>query len=238
VVRRSTLTYTQLLQHHKAVLYSATIWRMMQVVLYVHMTLLLKLSMVSLLTNRARSGGGIALVRSTLTMKDHNNPSGLLIRNNTATYNGGFLEAYDSINQYENVRSNSAEYGGAFCIENSSLIIIGNMDPSIPMILEDNIATESGAAIFADTNSVVETAKGSFLFHNNRAQVRYHSPSIIFCITKRCTSAHSYNWYGSDFHIKRGGAVYVEKNCSLAFVNVRMESNFASLVRGPSFSPF
>jgi hypothetical protein len=78
--------------------------------------------------------------------------SSTVVQNNSVTYSGGFIVAYDlviSIDQYH-FRSNRALFGGVFMISSSSLILLSNSgNPRILMMFDNNIANQSGGAIYA-----------------------------------------------------------------------------------------
>jgi predicted outer membrane repeat protein len=53
----------------------------------------------------------------------------------------------------------------------TKLMLIGRGDPTIQMIFASNVATTSGGILYADTNSIVTTSQGKFVFHNNTASL-------------------------------------------------------------------
>jgi predicted outer membrane repeat protein len=129
------------------------------------------------LNNVADTGGGMILIESTLDMwsnsteKQYTQP--ILVQNNTATDDGGFIYANASILTIHQAsfRNNSAYDGGVFYLEYSDLKLIGNNSNlnQLPLVSENNTVTGSGGVIYASDGATVVLSEGSFLLRNNMA---------------------------------------------------------------------
>jgi predicted outer membrane repeat protein len=69
------------------------------------------------------------------------------------------------------ISHNEAAMGGAFYILNTILTLVGNMDHTGPIMIENNVATDDGGVIYALHDSMVQTSLGSFVMKNNRANI-------------------------------------------------------------------
>jgi predicted outer membrane repeat protein len=187
------------------------------------------------LNNTARLGGGMILFHSSLTLRTHSSSNEtflpIIVQNNRASANGGFIEAYHSIvsiGQYH-FKNNSAKFGGVFMITNTSLTLLGSSDPQRLMTFENNMADDSGGLILARDSSSLTTSNGSFLFQNNVATnsggtiVAIHS----FIELLNCHVVHNSARYG-------GGVLLFDSKLTLGTSsdnlshNVKIQNNMAS----------
>jgi predicted outer membrane repeat protein len=135
---------------------------------------IIKLTNCQFMNNTAgQSGGGIFLFYSNLHLQAWNESlqTHLSIQDNHAAVHGGFLIALHSIITIDQCHftNNRAQFGGVFFIYNTSLLLVGASDPTVPIVFEENIATDSGGVLYASHNSLITTSKDTFMFRNNIA---------------------------------------------------------------------
>jgi predicted outer membrane repeat protein len=133
--------------------------------------------------NTAKSGGGMILYDSSMILRDGSDNKNLsrpiVIQNNMATKNGGFLESYRSditIHQYH-FENNNANYGSVFCVDASNLTLVGSSDVMMPTICKNNGVNGTGGAIYAEYSNIA-TLSANLLLRNNIAMV---GPAVKAC---------------------------------------------------------
>lgn len=140
--------------------------------------------------NRANSDGGAFWIQdSTLSLigSVNNNASVSIVKNNTATENGGFIylngNSILTIRHYKSINSNQATYGGAFSIKKSILTIIGYDNNNTTIVtnkneIYHNIATINGGFICAYDMSMIKINKYHF-FNNTVATINSGSGDFL-----------------------------------------------------------
>jgi predicted outer membrane repeat protein len=129
-----------------------------------------------------------------LRVWNESQPSPISIQSNHATGYGGFLEAYNSINTIEQFHftNNSAQYGGVFFIWNTSLMLVGSGNHTVPLVFRGNMATVDGGVIYATKNSIITNMAYS---HGGAVGAVYS-----MCIMKNCqfisNKAKNGFWWG------------------------------------------
>jgi hypothetical protein len=142
--------------------------------------------------NTATYGGAIYTFDSALKFIGTDNQAlPTIVENNEADYSAGFINAVNStLEMYNiNMKHNTATYGGAIVTLDSALKLIGSGNLTLPTIVENNLATSLGGAVYAINTTLVVT-QGYFLFRNNMAKnVRLifrsflHCHSVFGCVT-------------------------------------------------------
>lgn len=125
-----------------------------------------------MIKNTAIAGGSINVFNSSVKIISSNNlTTPLIAKNNAATEAGGFIQGSNSnLDIYNNnFINNTARFGGAISIQNSTLKLIGSIDITVPTIYESNVAGYSGGLIYAVENSTVIISQGYLMFRNNMA---------------------------------------------------------------------
>jgi hypothetical protein len=115
-------------------------------------------------------GGFLYAVRSSLHLEYYG------VRNNVAQDAGGFLygnEATIFISQ-SNFLRNKAGFGGAIYLDRSNATLVGNTDPSHPVLMENNVAGRAGGFLYCWNCSDFNATIGYFIFRRNTASVCFN----------------------------------------------------------------
>jgi hypothetical protein len=178
--------------------------------------------------NTARSGGAMIVFNSIVVMMVHENqtiPS--LVQYNVANRNGGFIAAQNSsLEMYSiNMKHNAATFGGAIYTFDSALKLIGSGNPTLPTIVENNVANVSGGFIFARSSTL----------EMNNINMKHNTASgggaiITFGSALKLTGSEDptlptivENNEANSF----GGFIYAE-NSTLEMYNINMKQNTAT----------
>jgi hypothetical protein len=120
--------------------------------------------------NVATIGGGVihAVIDSIVITK-----GSFVARNNKAHLSGGFVTAFNSNLYLEQCHciNNTAPYGAVMSMEHANLTLIGHDSPTIPTIIEENVATTLGIILALNNSNITTTSIGSFVFRNNSVEV-------------------------------------------------------------------
>jgi hypothetical protein len=146
-----------------------------------HSNILIDSNYYTISHNEAEVGGAFCILNTSLSLlgnTDRTRPivetseGSFAMKHNRANSLSGIIYADSSILFLEqcNMDNNMAQAGAVIYISNTSLILSGHKDTTIPTIIENNIATKAGI-IYSSNDANIQMLKGRLLFYNNFIQV-------------------------------------------------------------------